>query len=99
MATRQASFTFNPALPVALPISNTKDATVTIVKNAVPDDATDFNYTVTGAGWANFALDDDADPTLPSSRTFTFPTAQQGAKTATTTSPLAAWSLTHLVCS
>jgi hypothetical protein len=46
------------------------EGTITIVKDAVPDDAQDFNFTGDLGG---FSLDDDADPTLPNSRTFTRP--------------------------
>jgi hypothetical protein len=39
---------------------------ITIVKDAIPDDPTDFPFT----GLASFSLDDDSDPTLPDRRTF-----------------------------
>ena len=44
--------------------TNKQDATVTIRKDAVPDNAQDFHYQVTGSGLTQFDLDDDADPTL-----------------------------------
>ncbi|HWO70281.1 MAG TPA: hypothetical protein VNP94_05945 [Actinomycetota bacterium] len=40
---------------------------ITIVKNAVPDDPQDFGFS---GDLGPFTLDDDADPTLPNSRTF-----------------------------
>jgi hypothetical protein len=43
---------------------------ITIVKDAVPNGATDFAFTTTGAGLSNFSLDDDADGTLANSITF-----------------------------
>ena len=75
-----------------------KDATVTVIKDAQPDAAQDFDYTVTGAGWSDFLLDDDADATLPSSRTFTFSGDDAGSKTITE-SAVSGWSNTSLVCS
>ena len=46
-------------------------ASITVIKDAVPDDAQNFGYTVTGAGLTPFSLDDDADPTLSNTQTFT----------------------------
>ena len=45
--------------------------TITIIKDAVPDDAQDFSFTTTGTGLAGFSLDDDADPTLSNTKSFT----------------------------
>jgi hypothetical protein len=47
-------------------------ATITIVKDAVPDDAQDFGFTTTGGSPlpTSFSLDDDADTTLPNTRVF-----------------------------
>ena len=75
-----------------------RDATVTVVKDAQPDAAQDFDFTTTGAGLSDFSLDDDADATLPSSRTFTFSGSDAGAKTITE-SAVAGWSNTSVVCS
>src|SRR6185436_10590604 len=81
--------------------TNTKDATLTIIKDAIPDDPQDFAFTTTGTGpaafTAGFSLDDDADVTLPNTRTFTFPAAQLGVKTVTEAA-VGGWSLTNLVC-
>ncbi|MCX6098165.1 MAG: ice-binding family protein [Caldiserica bacterium] len=55
-------------------ISTTGDApaapglagTITIIKNTVPNGQQDFNFTIVGPSLnSSFALDDDADPTLP----------------------------------
>ena len=61
-------------------------------------------YTTTGSGGGTLfasgtsCLDDDADATLPASRTFTFTGADAtGTKTITETLP-AGWTLTNLVC-
>lgn len=46
-------------------------ATLTIIKDAAPDHAQDFHYTVSGPGISNFSLDDDpSDAALPNSITF-----------------------------
>ncbi|WP_408952507.1 beta strand repeat-containing protein [Lysobacter sp. Hz 25] len=70
--------------------------TIVIVKDAVPDDAQDFAFTTTGTGLAAFSLDDDADGTLPNTRTFTG--VEPGSYTVTE-SVTAAWTLTALSCS
>ena len=46
-------------------------ASLTIIKDAVPNDAQDFHFTTTGAGLSAFDLDDDADGTLPNTKIFT----------------------------
>jgi uncharacterized protein YndB with AHSA1/START domain len=45
-------------------------ATITVVKDAIPNDAQDFAFTTTGSGLSNFTLDDDADPTLSNTIVF-----------------------------
>lgn len=46
---------------------------ITIVKDAVPNSAQDFSFTTTGLSTdqTGFKLDDDNDPTLPNTQTFT----------------------------
>lgn len=51
--------------------NNAATGTITIVKDASPDDPQDFAFITTGAGLSNFSLDDDADATLTNTRTFT----------------------------
>jgi hypothetical protein len=46
------------------------EASITIIKNAIPNDAQDFTFTATGQGVSNFTLDDDNNNTLSDSRTF-----------------------------
>jgi hypothetical protein len=41
---------------------------ITIIKDAVPNDPQDFTF---GGGLGNFSLDDDADPVLSNTKTFT----------------------------
>ena len=53
-------------------ITNTRinNGSITIIKDAVPNDAQDFAFTTTGAGLSSFSLDDDLDGTLPNTTTF-----------------------------
>ncbi len=66
---------------------------VTIIKEADPEDGTDFSFT----GLASFSLDDDGntDTTLPDRRTFNNLT--EGTKTVTETVP-AGWTLLKITC-
>lgn len=69
--------------------------TITIVKDAAPDNQQDFSFTTTGTGLSGFSLDDDSDATLQNSQTFStlFPgtyTVIEGAVTG--------WTLSSLVC-
>jgi hypothetical protein len=98
-ATGVASFTVDPGDAITCTYTNTKNATVTITKDAVPNDAQDFGYTTSGTGLSGFSLDDDADATLSNTKVFTFAGTNYGAKTVTETLPVAGWSLTNLVCS
>ncbi len=45
-------------------------ASITIVKDTVPDDAQDFSFATTGTGLSGFSLDDDADSVLSNTQTF-----------------------------
>ena len=69
---------------------------ITIIKNAIPDDGQDFAFTTTGAGLSNFVLDDDADAALPSQ--VTFDDLAPGDFTVTE-SATAGWDLTSIDCS
>src|SRR5262249_19708322 len=81
---------------------NTNESTITIVKDAIPNDPQDFAFTTTGTGPSaftnGFALDDDSDPTLSNTVTFIFPAAQLGTKTITEPA-VSGWTLHSLVCS
>ena len=71
--------------------------TITIVKDAIPNSAQNFqfnlNHETTNAG---FLLDDDADPTLPNSKTFlSIPT---GLYTASELNIPSGWELTGISC-
>jgi hypothetical protein len=73
---------------------------ITIAKDAVPDDAQDFEYTATSAvsgdGVADFDLDDDADATLDAVEVF--PNLTPGVRTFTEGS-VTGWKLTAINCS
>src|SRR3954447_10185812 len=71
---------------------------VTIVKNAVPNDSQDFSFTAAGgAPLANFELDNDGDETNTLKRTKTFELVPPGDYTVTET-PVDRWLLTGLTC-
>ena len=63
--------TFNNLNP-SCTITNTKEAKITIIKDALPDHPQDFNFSFTAPEQdpVNFLLDDDDDDTLPNSQTF-----------------------------
>lgn len=79
-------------------VTEIPNGTIVVVKDAVPNDAQDFGFSLTNNTTINqsFSLDDDNDATLPSSQTFSVP---PGTWTATELLPLpGGWSLTNLVC-
>ena len=59
---------FQGAPPDAPPTNGATLGTIVIIKDAVPDDPQDFDFTGT---LGTFKLDDDNDQTLPNTRTFT----------------------------
>ncbi len=75
--------------------TNTKRGTITIVKDAVPNDAQDFAFTTTGTGLSNFSLDDDSNATLSNTKTFTNLVSGTYSVTEGT---VAGWDLTGLTC-
>ena len=68
---------------------------ITIVKDAVPNDAQDFTFTPSMAAIAPFPLDDDSDPTLSNQRVFSNLAA--GSYTFTETQ-VSGWTLASIVC-
>lgn len=48
-----------------------KNGSITIVKDATPDDAQNFGYAMNGESFLEFVLDDDSDPLLSNTATFT----------------------------
>ncbi|MEN6570795.1 MAG: hypothetical protein ABFD24_03040 [Anaerolineaceae bacterium] len=72
------------------------NGTIVIVKDAVPNDAQDFGFTLTNGTITNtFSLDDDSDPALPNMQSFSVP---PGTWTATEGANPAGWNLTNIVC-
>jgi hypothetical protein len=73
------------------------NGTIVIVKQSLPPNPEDFSFNLTNNSTIsqNFSLDDDGDPTLPNSQTFSVP---PGIWTATELLPPGNWSLTQLVC-
>lgn len=78
------------ALKVAPP-----SGTVVIVKNALPDDAQNFDFTSDVTGNTAFSLDDDADGTLSNTKTMT--SVPVGTYTVTE-GAVSGWTLTDLTC-
>jgi hypothetical protein len=76
--------------------TNTQRGSITIVKNAIPDDPQDFQYV---SDLLNFALDDDpGDATLSNTRTFNdvAPGVQHFVREVL---PVSGWAFTSLSCS
>ncbi len=76
-------------------ITNTKLGSLTIIKNALPDDAQDFLFNVTGLSGGSFSLDDDADATLGNQKVYNNLPAGSYSVTEQSTP---GWALTSLVC-
>jgi hypothetical protein len=78
-------------------ITNTRvnNGTLTIIKDANPNDGQDFAFTTSGAGLSSFSLDDDSDITL--SNTKTFSNLSAGTYSVAET-PVAGWNQTSAVC-
>ena len=95
LATRTATIGLDPGENVTCTFENTKLSTLTIIKDAIPNDAQDFHYGTTGTGLSAFDLDDDADPTL--SNTKVFSNLAAGAYTVAEDA-VAGWQLTGLTC-
>jgi hypothetical protein len=57
---------------VTCTFTNRKQGTIVVVKDTVPDDAEDFSFSAGGGlSPSSFQLDDDSDPGLPNTQTFT----------------------------
>jgi hypothetical protein len=57
----------DPGENITCTFRNTKLGSITIVKDAIPDDAQNFQFS---GHLGSFQLDDDSDPSLPNSKTF-----------------------------
>jgi hypothetical protein len=73
-------------------------SSITIIKDAVPNNAQDFAYTATGAGMSAFSLDDDADATLSNTKVFSSLVNDGTARSVTESALPSGWSLTNLSC-
>ncbi|MGH2766613.1 MAG: prealbumin-like fold domain-containing protein, partial [Actinomycetota bacterium] len=94
---RIATIGLDPGETVTCTFENTEEGSITIVKDAVPDDPQDFSYTTTGGlSPAAFSLDDDADGTLSNTRTFTG--LLPGTYTVAEDADPAGWQLTDIAC-
>lgn len=82
-------------LSASCTITNTKLGSLTIVKDALPNDAQDFKFGVTGLGGGDFYLDDDGNATLSNQKAFTGLLPGQYSVTEQSTP---GWKLTSLVC-
>src|SRR5918995_608217 len=100
VANRVATLDIDAGESVVCTFTNTKDASLTVVKVTDPvSDPQDFDFDLTGSGVpTDLDLDTDAgDATLPSSQSFALNASQLGAHTVTE-SATPGWSLTNLVC-
>ncbi len=68
---------------------------ITIIKDTVPNDPQNFAFTTSGTGLNNFSLDDDSDPALSNTQTFT---ALADGTYSVTETPFAGFDLTNIVC-
>ena len=73
-------------------------SSITIIKDAVPNNAQDFGFTATGTGMSNFSLDDDADPTLSNTKVFSGLVNNGTSRVITENALPSGWSLTNLAC-
>lgn len=76
-------------------ITNTKLGSLTIIKDALPNDPQDFTFNVTGLAGGSFTLDDDANATLSNQKVYSDLLPGQYSVTEQSTP---GWSLTSLSC-
>ena len=69
---------------------------ITIIKDAAPNNAQDFAFTTTGTGLSSFSLDDDADAALTNQKVFTSLAAGSYTVVETATT---GWTLSSITCS
>ncbi|MBL8774374.1 MAG: hypothetical protein JNK12_00525 [Acidimicrobiales bacterium] len=95
LASRRATIDLTAGEDVTCTFTNTS-ASITIIQDSSPDDARDFSFTgCLGSGCADFALDDDADGTLP--RRQSSAGLAPGTYTVTQAAD-ATWALTSITC-
>ena len=92
-----AAIVLSPGEVVTCTYRHTKRGNITVIKDARPNHAQNFSFTMAGpSGSGNFSLDDDADPTLSNSRTST--ALVLGAYTVSEGDPGAMWDNTGIAC-
>ncbi|MCK6626130.1 MAG: hypothetical protein L6R45_13270 [Anaerolineae bacterium] len=97
VGTRTATINVSAGETIDCTFTNTaQPGSIVINKNAIPNDPQDFGYLLTGVSTNTvFALDDDSDGTLPSSRTFSgLPHGSYTVIEGATSN----WALTNLTC-
>ena len=74
--------------------------TITIIKHVVgpPNDPQDFKFNSNASAIGTFLLDDDNDPTLPNTRTFTLPPPPIGFTYQVSEFATSGWNLTSITC-
>ncbi|MEK6721326.1 MAG: hypothetical protein AABZ33_11750, partial [Chloroflexota bacterium] len=97
VGTRTATFNLEAGETVKCTFTNVKRGTITIIKNAIPDDAQDFTYTTVGGGLSGFVLDDNGNNGDGTSNTKMFATIVPGAYSVTELATTG-WDLTDLQC-
>ena len=96
MAGATATFELDPGETVTCVFVNVMDGSITIIKDADPEDGTDFDFTTTGAGLSDFTLDDDADGSLPNNQSFL--SLAPGSDYSVDETPVTGWDLASIDC-
>ena len=96
VAQATATFELDPGETVTCVFVNVMDGSITIIKDADPEDGTDFDFTTTGGGLSDFMLDDDADGTLPNDQSFLSLAPGSGYSVAETS--VTGWDLASIDC-
>jgi DNA-binding beta-propeller fold protein YncE len=77
-------------------VPDSNDASITIVKDARPNNAQDFGFTTTGSGLSGFTLDDDQNSVfMPRTKTFA---GLSAGSYSVTEDAVGGWTLTGLSC-
>src|SRR6185295_17679684 len=97
VGSRTATYHLQAGETITCVFTNVKRGSVTIIKDAQPNDSQDFAFTASGAGLSGFSLDDDGDNGNTLSSTKTFTNVVPGTKSVTETD-VNGWELTNLVC-
>jgi uncharacterized cupredoxin-like copper-binding protein len=96
LTTATATIDLDAGETITCTFTNTKQGTIQIIKDTVPDDPQDFSFSSNITGCTSFSLDDDSDGTLSNSQDCT--TVPIGSYTITEAATTG-FSLTNLSCS